>query len=38
MNTPGTSDDNWGWRVTTDVLEQKDAWDALKELTEKHGR
>lgn len=37
MNTPGTTEGNWGWRVPSDMLTQ-DIAEFLKEETEFNGR
>jgi 4-alpha-glucanotransferase len=37
MNTPGTTDGNWTWRCTEEMLSNF-SWDSLRELTTKSGR
>jgi 4-alpha-glucanotransferase len=37
MNTPGTADGNWGWRMTEAML-RNDKMDRLAELTTTYGR
>ncbi|MFH0768121.1 MAG: hypothetical protein V1932_00955 [Chloroflexota bacterium] len=37
MNTPGTTQGNWGWRFTFDMLNDK-IKDRLKKLTTLFGR
>ena len=37
MNTPGTAQGNWRWRVTQQQLDEA-PWDELKEMCELYGR
>ena len=38
MNTPGTAEDNWGWRMSAEQLEDNQSFRWLKQLTEQSGR
>ncbi|QDT12677.1 4-alpha-glucanotransferase [Planctomycetes bacterium K23_9] len=37
MNVPGTTDGNWQWRCTSQMLDQAD-WQSLRDLTDRTGR
>lgn len=38
MNTPGTSQDNWNWRMTREMLDRDEPWNWLGEMTRRHDR
>jgi 4-alpha-glucanotransferase len=38
MNTPGTVEGNWTWRMSAAELADDAAWEWLAEVTERSGR
>ena len=38
MNTPGTSSDNWQWRMSPAMLDDDEPWEMLAEMTRNHKR
>lgn len=38
MNTPGLGEGNWGWRMTSKMLENNDVWKKLLQMTRNAAR